>query len=121
MHLITSSKLFCYTWVNKFTFTFLTWSVNGFSAVLVFRCSGMFRGVQVFRGVLVFRCSNVPGFSTCRVQLYTGVPRYLHAHHNFDNYNYTGFTELFLIYEHFKPKFRIGVFNRVRLDMYHCY
>ena len=55
VHLITSSKLFCYTWVNKFTFTFLTWSVNGKTKQhRQNRCSGVFR---------LFRCSVVPGCS----------------------------------------------------------
>ena len=58
MHFITSSKLFRYTWVNKFTFIFLTWSVNGKTKQhRQIRCSGVFR---------LFRCSGVPGFSTCR-------------------------------------------------------
>ena len=83
MHFITSSKFFRYTWVNKFRFTFFTWSemgkqnntvkfavpgffgssgVPGCSGFPVFRgvpgCSGVFRGVPgcsgVFRGVPVF-------------------------------------------------------------------
>ena len=60
MHFITSSKLFRYTWVNKFTFIFLTWSVNGKTKQhRQIRCSGFFR---LFRCSGVFQCSGVPVF-----------------------------------------------------------
>ena len=73
MHFITSSKLFPYTLVNKFTFTFFYMVYNGKTRRT--SSNSLFQGfsvVPVFRGVPVFRCSGVPVFRCSGV--FRGVP-----------------------------------------------
>ena len=67
MFLAPASKLFRFTWVNKFTFTFFIWSVMGKQKNTVKFAVPVFWGVPLFRCSVapVFRCPGVPGFRTC--------------------------------------------------------